>query len=360
MNIGRVGCVLGPGASPEWTFIVGPGLLAAVPVGTPAHLLETLLETLSEWEGLPQPTVDRVAALLPLQGDDAVQSCAIVIVGEPADSDGVSASVLVHGGVAVDVFSTGGSRRITDGGVPPWRSADFVSVTGLAIGIPGTARVSPDELDTGQTVDIGAISGSTLFWSILAPEQAAGAARTPVPKTQPITSAVATDFDDTILRVPHPLDRAPASATLPANDDTILRPVVPDSARIHSSTPFDEAADAPGAPFELYGFRLPDGTERRLDTVYLLGRRPTPPRVGAGRPSRLITLASRTSAVSATHLEIRQDGDAVVVTDVGSTNGTMVFPARGRRQRLRAGQSVAVRPGTRVDIGDGNIIEVLR
>nr|WP_244962665.1 FHA domain-containing protein [Cryobacterium roopkundense] len=118
-------------------------------------------------------------------------------------------------------------------------------------------------------------------------------------------------------------------------------------------------ADAP-KPLARYGFRLPDGSERRLDAVYRLGRRPVPSRVDDGSPSRLITISSQTSAVSGTHLEIRQDGDSVVVTDVGSTNGTLVLPPRGRRQRLRAGQSLAVRPGTRVDIGDGNIIEVTR
>jgi pSer/pThr/pTyr-binding forkhead associated (FHA) protein len=108
-----------------------------------------------------------------------------------------------------------------------------------------------------------------------------------------------------------------------------------------------------------YGFRLPHGDERRLDAVYHLGRRPSLPRIADGSTPRLVSIPSNTNAVSATHLEIRQEGDSVVVTDLGSTNGTIVIPPRGRKQRLRSGQSLAVVPGTTVDIGDGNIIEIL-
>ncbi|MBC7443374.1 MAG: FHA domain-containing protein, partial [Ramlibacter sp.] len=63
--------------------------------------------------------------------------------------------------------------------------------------------------------------------------------------------------------------------------------------------------------------------------------------------------------VSGTHLEIKQEGESVVVTDLGSTNGTIVTAPRARAARLRPGGSLVVLPGTRVDIGDGNIIEIL-
>ncbi|WP_370263792.1 hypothetical protein [Cryobacterium sp. TMT2-23] len=49
----------------------------------------------------------------------------------------------------------------------------------------------------------------------------------------------------------------------------------------------------------------------------------------------------------------------MVVTDLGSTNGTIVTAPRGRGQRLRPGESLVALPGTKVDIGDGNIIEIL-
>lgn len=342
MNVGRVGCALWPGASPEWTFIVGPGRLIALPATTPAHLLEAL-------RNLDRPSgamADDVLALIPLHGDDAVDRVAVVILGEATDSDGVPMSVTVRGAVAVDVFSVGGSRRISDAGRAPWFSAEFVSVTGVAIGSPGIPRAHPTELGSGQAIGSGAISGSALFWSALF-----GSA--PPPPPPPSSDS---DVDDTVLRAPRAAAPTTAERAGPPAEDTVLRaPVAPTRHRRE-----EPASEGASGQLERYGFRLPDGTERRLDTVYLLGRRPQSARIGAEADTRLITIGSRTSAVSATHLEIRQDGDSVVVTDVGSTNGTIVLPKRGRRQRLRAGQSVAVRPGTRVDIGDGNIIEVLR
>jgi pSer/pThr/pTyr-binding forkhead associated (FHA) protein len=89
----------------------------------------------------------------------------------------------------------------------------------------------------------------------------------------------------------------------------------------------------------------------------LVGRRPVPQRVADGAAPRLVTVASPTAEVSSTHVRIEQSGDAVVVTDLRSTNGTVVTGPAGAR-RLRPGESVVVLAGARVDIGDGNIIEI--
>jgi pSer/pThr/pTyr-binding forkhead associated (FHA) protein len=62
--------------------------------------------------------------------------------------------------------------------------------------------------------------------------------------------------------------------------------------------------------------------------------------------------------VSSTHLQLEQVGDTVVVTDLRSTNGTFVSSREGLRSRLKPGESIVVLPGARVDIGDGNIIEI--
>ncbi|HEY2557957.1 MAG TPA: FHA domain-containing protein, partial [Diaminobutyricibacter sp.] len=53
-----------------------------------------------------------------------------------------------------------------------------------------------------------------------------------------------------------------------------------------------------------------------------------------------------------------QVGDTVVVTDMRSTNGTFVSSREGLQSRLKPGESIVVLPGARVDIGDGNIIEI--
>jgi len=63
--------------------------------------------------------------------------------------------------------------------------------------------------------------------------------------------------------------------------------------------------------------------------------------------------------VSGTHLEIRQLGTSVIVTDLRSTNGSTVSVPGSAPRSLRQGEAMVVTPGTLVDIGDGNVIEIL-
>lgn len=107
-----------------------------------------------------------------------------------------------------------------------------------------------------------------------------------------------------------------------------------------------------------WGIRLPGGDERPIDAVFRLGRRPRLP-AGGGPRTTLIPLASATVAVSGTHLEVRQEGENVLVTDLGSTNGTLLRLPDGETSRLQSGIPRSVGAGTRLDVGDGNIIEIL-
>jgi hypothetical protein len=96
-----------------------------------------------------------------------------------------------------------------------------------------------------------------------------------------------------------------------------------------------------------------------LDAVCYVGRRPSSPRISYGQMPRLVRVASPAREVSSTHLEVRQLGASVVLTDMRSTNGSVIFPPAGVSRKLRQGESVVVTPGTLVDIGDGNVIEIL-
>ena len=48
----------------------------------------------------------------------------------------------------------------------------------------------------------------------------------------------------------------------------------------------------------------------------------------------------------------------VIATDLGSTNGTQVRHPGSVPVRLRQGESVVVTPGSVIEIGDGNVIEI--
>ena len=109
-----------------------------------------------------------------------------------------------------------------------------------------------------------------------------------------------------------------------------------------------------------YGVRLDaHGPIVSLERPVYVGRRPSTPRIRNGELPTLLSVDSPAKIVSGTHLEIRQIGSSVVVTDLRSTNGSRVSVPGRESRTLRGGEAMVVTPGTSVDIGDGNILEVL-
>jgi pSer/pThr/pTyr-binding forkhead associated (FHA) protein len=101
------------------------------------------------------------------------------------------------------------------------------------------------------------------------------------------------------------------------------------------------------------------GQDLLLDAPVVVGRRPAGPRVGSGPVPRLVTVPSPRHEVSGAHVDVRQQGGIVVVTDLRSTNGTRVTEPGRVPVVLRQGESLVARAGTIVDVGDGNLLEIL-
>ena len=173
----------------------------------------------------------------------------------------------------------------------------------------------------------------------------------------PMLVAMADDFDDTVLVPP----RADGSALDHDRDrdDTVLTmgqgrkgPVPPVAPR---------AVDTP-APTTTAHFALRIGLAGQLvplDVACYIGRNPHPPRIARGASPRLVTVPSPGREVSATHLEVREVGTAVVVTDLKSTNGTSVLTPGNPPRSLRQGESLVVAAGTLLDLGDDNVVQVV-
>lgn len=104
---------------------------------------------------------------------------------------------------------------------------------------------------------------------------------------------------------------------------------------------------------------MADGVVVALDLTVYLGRKPSVPRIASDRRVRLVAVPSADKQVSATHLELRQNGDAVVATDMRSTNGSTVIVPGSKPRTLLRGESAVVTPGTLIDLGDGNVLELL-
>jgi hypothetical protein len=186
------------------------------------------------------------------------------------------------------------------------------------------------------------------------------------------------DNDDTVTSVPPLTSRdfsGPAGVD-PLGDveDTVITAPTSVSSPLHGTDPaaanaevaaMADTAPMPDGPLERptahsYGFRVGErGRTVLLDVTAFVGRSPRSPRIQHGVLPRLIRVVSPRNEVSGTHLEIRQLGTSVIVTDLGSTNGTVVAAPGSLPRSLRQGESVVVMPGTLVDIGDGNVIEIL-
>jgi hypothetical protein len=187
------------------------------------------------------------------------------------------------------------------------------------------------------------------------------------PMVRPVLSPLG-DLEDTA--VPHAEELPRAQAVPPPLVEPVARPTRDEPSGIEltseisqedvSTKPFTrgEFDEATFNPRAFYRFRI-GRTVVWLDAVSYVGRRPSSPRIIYGQMPRLVRVPSPKQEVSSTHVELRQLGASVVLTDMRSTNGSIVFPPGGEPRKLRQGESVVATPGTLVDIGDGNVIEIL-
>jgi hypothetical protein len=99
-----------------------------------------------------------------------------------------------------------------------------------------------------------------------------------------------------------------------------------------------------------------------VDRAVIVGRAPEARRFTSTEQPRLVTVASPNQEISSTHLEIRPgagaDHGSAVVTDLGSTNGTVLVQPGLAPEDLQPGIAVQLIPGAIVDLGDGVTIQV--
>lgn len=158
-------------------------------------------------------------------------------------------------------------------------------------------------------------------------------------------------------------DRAPV-AEGPAEPPQPVLPPAEQPTEAHSVLPGPWGRDAAattgrGTP----RLRVSDGREVVVDAVVVVGRSPGPRDRHAGAPPRMLRLQSPQQEISGTHLEVRPgtgpDAGAAVVTDLGSTNGTVVEHVDGPPEALVPGVGVALGAGAVVHVGDGVTLTLL-
>jgi pSer/pThr/pTyr-binding forkhead associated (FHA) protein len=98
--------------------------------------------------------------------------------------------------------------------------------------------------------------------------------------------------------------------------------------------------------------RLSSGDDIVLDRSVLLGRSPSVDRLVDGERPHVVKLPSPGQDISRNHVEVHVDGWHVLVTDLNSTNGTVVTRVGQLPERLRPNDAAMIEPGTVVTIAD--------
>ncbi|MGT2424730.1 FHA domain-containing protein [Amnibacterium kyonggiense] len=314
--------VPGPGA--DWRLLVTDRFLGAFGPATTVSTMSNLWRIAAD-EALG---LDALVAAIPARGVSVVDSYAIAALGR-------STTFVVRGAGCADVSVGGRVRRVDARGSEPWYVAELTGVERFALGplqrSPGDLAQQPGDLP----IDGGVVFGPWLGWS-------AEAAAAP-PRSQP-----------TPVQAP-----APPMSSLDPNDTNVLGDLGRRAASLRRHRGEPPATAPTPETGTAAAFRLGDREPERVDAPVYVGRQPRSPRITGGILPRLVRVDSPSREVSATHIELRPTNQGLVLTDLESTNGTVVRqPGTGVR-RLESGESLPVVPGTLIDIGDGNVIEIL-
>ncbi|MGI0519955.1 FHA domain-containing protein [Microbacterium maritypicum] len=139
-------------------------------------------------------------------------------------------------------------------------------------------------------------------------------------------------------------------ATISAADLHALRQEPP----VANDAPTEVLEVAPAPTTVSVGrIRLSTGQVTALDRTVIIGRRPRSTRASGANLPHLIAVESPQQDISRSHLEVRPEGDTVVVIDLHTTNGSTLLRPGADPVRLHPGEQTLVLSGDVVDLGDG-------
>ena len=116
--------------------------------------------------------------------------------------------------------------------------------------------------------------------------------------------------------------------------------------------------DGPAHNTAALRIRLSTGQQVDLDRPVIIGRKPRSTRASGTTLPHLIAVESPSSDISRNHLEVRPEGDSVVVIDLHTTNGSTLLRPGADPVRLHPGEQTLVLGGDVIDVGDGVTVTV--
>ena len=321
----------------EWIVLAGPTSLVVIqPL---AAEWATLVSTL--WEAvLASSSIVELADQLAAFGIADMPSFGAFFWTE----DGMRS--LVRGGIVVRDADTG--KTVADGqGVQTWSEVGLGGVERIVVETPsptpeamelplvvGAVYASSLVLDASPQALVSSSQGSTSNEVTDAAESSDEAESSDAPDLSD-----GEDYPDTE-------DYAPTEVASMENADTELMstPII-----VGPEPTAAQEAPAPASARII----LSDGNQLDLVGTVRIGRAPGP--APGGAHAELVTVASPNQDISRTHVQISASDGKVLVTDLQSTNGTiLVRPGTDMaRERLAPGQAISVPLGSLLELGDG-------
>lgn len=296
---------------------------------------------------------------------------------------------LVRGGVQVFDHSSG--TMIADGArIHTWTESVLAGIDVIQVRLTepnderrlelplvvGVAGVSSLILDTrpDRQVELESAEDPELAVTPAPDEAALSKIETAEIETAGIETAeieTADDQAETDLTADSPgtLDLEPpaAAATVPVGPaaETMVEPLEFDEAEdgrtlLAPSLPGAPQLPPPAPPTRVVvAILIPSSGGRvEVDRPILVGRSPSASRVSGDLLPRLLTVPSPSHDISRTHLQVAPGDGQVVLTDLNSTNGTILIKTDGEQVMLEPSSPLAVDFGSVVDLGDGVTIRV--
>lgn len=199
--------------------------------------------------------------------------------------------------------------------------------------VEGRTLVPSDIADSDDADEFEQLFGATIASpnALVQPAPAPPAATTPFGAV-PSTGAADGDHD---------------GATISAADARALRQ------KVSTSAPDAATAVLPVVAGSTGRVRVSTGQVVTLDRTVIIGRRPRSTRASGADLPHLVAVESPQQDISRSHLEIRPEGDTVVVVDLHTTNGSTLRRPGADPMRLHPGEQTLVLSGDVVDLGDG-------
>ncbi|WP_395659523.1 FHA domain-containing protein [Nocardioides sp.] len=270
-------------------------------------------------------------------------------------SEGEETRVVLRGEAHAHFATSDGPVDVDGETATTWVERTLTGVTHIHL------RVAQDEAGDELRLDAGLVRIGSARWGDppAEPPDTEPSADEPVDTEPSVDEPVEEPVDEP---VEEPVEEPPATEAmvLPTDHDGQTRTGDP-----HPPTPPPGIPGQPPAPpvtaHPVARLRFSTGEVVDVDRPVVVGRAPEVR--GGGDEHRLVTVPSPQQEISGTHLEIRPgtgaDHGSAVVTDLGSTNGTVLVLPGLPPEDLRAGVGVQLLPGSLVDLGDGLTIEVV-